>query len=363
MLAPGDRMPFCAGMAADRQFYSFDAQAGRSAVLVLVLGAALGSDVLDPLILALAGRRDAMAALQTDLVVMLGFAAGPTAWHAGPGAASGAMIVLCQDEFFDWCGMPPGVPMVVVIDRASRVVAGWIAQNADPSVLAEVVMTALTQIEREPAGHSALPAPVLAVPGLFDAGFCAELIASFEAGDNFDSGVSSLGPDGKPIDRLNHDKKRRRDWMLQPADPIHSRVLDHIFRRCAPDIKRAFQCDVAHADRVLIARYDETGGYFRRHRDNVGETVAFRQFALSVNLNAGYQGGDLLFPEFNDHRYCPPTGAGLLFSTALLHEATPVTKGARYVLLTFLHDAKAEARRVAVLEAIGKRAQASAVAA
>ena len=92
-----------------------------------------------------------------------------------------------------------------------------------------------------------------------------------------------------------------------------------------------------------------------------GESVAFRQFALSVNLNAEYEGGYLLFPEFNDHRYRPGIGGGILFSTSLLHEATPVTRGHRYVLLTFLHDARAEARRVATLDAIRRRAQAEAV--
>ena len=95
-----------------------------------------------------------------------------------------------------------------------------------------------------------------------------------------------------------------------------------------------------------MARYDESGGYFRRHRDNVGRNVSFRQFALSVNLNAEeYDGGALLFPEYNDHHYRPATGEGFVFSSSLLHEVQPVTRGRRYVLLTFLHDAAAEALR------------------
>ncbi|MEJ1976453.1 MAG: 2OG-Fe(II) oxygenase [Acetobacteraceae bacterium] len=141
-----------------------------------------------------------------------------------------------------------------------------------------------------------------------------------------------------------HSKKRRRDWLLQPGDGVHERVLALLFGRCIPEIRRAFQHAVSHTDRILVARYDETGGYFRRHRDNVGKGVAFRQFALSVNLNSdAYEGGHLLFPEYNDHRYRPATGEGIVFSASLLHEATPVTRGCRYVLLTFLHDAAAEA--------------------
>ena len=40
-------------------------------------------------------------------------------------------------------------------------------------------------------------------------------------------------------------------------------------------------------------------------------------------------------------------GAGVVFSCSLLHEATPVTSGTRYVLLTFLHDTAAQSRWMA----------------
>ena len=359
MIAPGDRMPFCAGMAADRQAYSFDHQAGRAAILVL--GSALGADRLDAVIDQLALRQPELCPLQADMLIMLGFAAGPQAWISGPGAASGLPMVLCQDDFFARCGMAADTGLVVVIDRAARIVARWPVQHADPAGLAQAALDAIAHLDREAARDCPLPAPVLPVQGLFDPDLCAELIAGFENGAHFDSGVSSLDPNGKPADTLNHEKKRRRDWMLQPGSDIHERVLDLLFQRCGAEIKRAYQADITHADRVLVARYDDTGGYFRRHRDNRGETVAFRQFALSVNLNANYQGGHLLFPEYNDHRYRPGAGGGIVFSTSLLHEATPVTQGSRYVLLTFLHDAKAEARRVATLDAIRRRAQAMAV--
>jgi predicted 2-oxoglutarate/Fe(II)-dependent dioxygenase YbiX len=121
-------------------------------------------------------------------------------------------------------------------------------------------------------------------------------------------------------------------------------VLTGIVSRCVPEIARAFHVDIAHTDRILLARYDETGGYFRRHRDNSAPSVAFRQFALSLNLNDDYDGGHVLFPEYNDRRYRPPAGAGVVFSCSLLHEAAPVTRGKRYCALTFLHDAAAQAR-------------------
>jgi predicted 2-oxoglutarate/Fe(II)-dependent dioxygenase YbiX len=159
------------------------------------------------------------------------------------------------------------------------------------------------------------------------------------------------GGDGL-VNRIDPAKKHRRDLVLDPGEPLHAEVASAIETRLLPEISKAFQAEVAYVDRILIARYDETGGYFRRHRDNSSPHVAFREFALSANLNTGeYQGGGLLFPEYNDHQHQPPAGSACVFSASLLHEATPVTRGARYVLLTFLHGQAAEARRLAALQA------------
>jgi predicted 2-oxoglutarate/Fe(II)-dependent dioxygenase YbiX len=150
--------------------------------------------------------------------------------------------------------------------------------------------------------------------------------------------------DGAPAAKADESKKRRRDFELTNRSPLHAEVLEILGARCVPEIKRAFQCDISFADRILIARYDDTGGYFRRHRDDGAPQTAFRHFAVSLNLNAeAYEGGELAFPEYDDHRYSPPTGGALMFSASLLHEALPVRKGRRYVLLTFLCKADAKA--------------------
>ena len=136
--------------------------------------------------------------------------------------------------------------------------------------------------------------------------------------------------------------------MISPGDDIHDLLQNVLLARCAPEIAKAFQAKITYTDRILIARYDAPAGWFLRHRDNLGENVAFREFALSLNLNTEeYEGGQLTFPEYNDHLYRPPTGAGVIFSASLLHEAAAVTRGRRYVLLTFLHGDTAEAARQA----------------
>ncbi len=187
-------------MGADKQFYSFDAQAGRAAVLVL--GGATDPAVLDPVVAAFAAHRPALAALQADFLVMLGFAAGFRAWQSGNAAAP---IVVCQDDFFSRCGDA----LVVVTDRAARVVACWPAGSVAPAGLAAAALAAVERVGREPSYDCCLPAPVLAVPGLLDPALCQTLIDGFEAGAHFDSGVSGVDANGHPHHRVDHSKKHR----------------------------------------------------------------------------------------------------------------------------------------------------------
>jgi predicted 2-oxoglutarate/Fe(II)-dependent dioxygenase YbiX len=155
---------------------------------------------------------------------------------------------------------------------------------------------------------------------------------------------------GRPYNKLDHTFKKRRDLLLDRDHPMHVRLAGIIMKRCAPEIKRAFQAVVTHTDRLLIACYPGDGGHFRRHRDNRPKVVSFRRFAPSINLTLdaeGYEGGHLRLPEFNSHHYRCPPGAGVIFSVALLHEITPVLRGDRYVLVTHLHDDEGEVQWLA----------------
>ena len=49
-----------------------------------------------------------------------------------------------------------------------------------------------------------------------------------------------------------------------------------------------------------------------------------------------FEGGELRFPEYGPQVYRPGTGAAIVFSSSILHEAMHVTAGRRYVLLAFL---------------------------
>lgn len=194
-------------------------------------------------------------------------------------------------------------------------------------------------------GHFEGLAPVLVLPRIFEPDFCQALIALYEQGGSMASGFMRQ-VDGKTVGAFDDSFKRRRDHTI--VDPeFQAGIRMRIGKRLLPEINKAFNFNATRIERYIVSCYDgEGGGFFRPHRDNTTPGTRHRKFAVTINLNDGYGGGDLRFAEYSDRLYRAPAGGAVVFSCSLLHEATPVTEGRRYACLPFLYDdASAEIRR------------------
>ena len=190
-------------------------------------------------------------------------------------------------------------------------------------------------------------APVLFIPRVLDADFCGQLIAYFEKVGGQQSGVAQI-VGNQALWRPDPSVKMRRDVYVNEGILL-DRIKEVLVRRVLPEIKRCFNYQVTQHEVFKLVCYDaDTGGYFRPHRDNESRDTLHRRFAMTLNLNTGdYIGGHLRFPEFSPDHYAPERGSALIFSSSLLHEVTPVTKGRRYVLLGFFFG---EADSIAAIE-------------
>jgi len=340
---PGDVAPMTHGMRVDKAFYSFDDQAGRAAALIFAADGPPAAAA--PVLQAFQQRAAALGSHEADAVALFNMQALNGA--GGPDWAPGVTKVFCEGQVLDRWRLRARDWAVVVIDRGARIVDAFDAAAGDADAVADAALSRIAALPSEEPSEISLPAPVLIIPNILSRKFCCELIEHFEASNYVRGGMASRDARGVSFHKIDEAKKRRYDFVLGPKDPFVGRVLEGIIRRCIPEVKKAFNVDIRHTDRILVARYDDDGGYFRRHRDNAAPGVEFRQFALSINLNDDYEGGQVMFPEYNSHRYKPKQGAGVVFSCSLLHEASSVVKGRRYVALTFLHDAAAQARWLA----------------
>lgn len=227
-------------------------------------------------------------------------------------------------------GVAPERPAVVVLDPDLRVVGSVLGDPPIDDVLALLDGA----VHRGPPTEVRGQAPVLFVPRVIDQALRERLIARAETA--VETGVEMSDGGGRG-DVLDARVKRRRDHTVVDTDLL--RELSQIVgARVMPEVRKAFAFRATRFEGFKIACYDATtGGFFRPHRDNLSPTTAHRVFALTLNLNQEYAGGQLRFPEYGNQLYRPDAGAALVFSCAHLHEVRDVTAGRRFVLLSFLY--------------------------
>ncbi len=247
----------------------------------------------------------------------------------------------------DWTAerRQPAPPLWVVLDPTLRVLA-VIPTRDDTAARALIMQLLLSLPQPELFAGRPLHAPVLYLPNVFEPDFCDELIALFDADGGQPSGFMR-DVDGRTRLITDPGHKVRRDLVLT-NEALIARTKALVQRRIVPEIRKVHQFVVTRMERHIIACYSaEDGGHFRPHRDNTTRGTAHRRFAVSINLNDGYDGGDLSFPEYGSERLRPPRGGAVVFSCSLLHAVDPVTRGRRYAFLPFLYDDAAAAIRLA----------------
>jgi hypothetical protein len=317
-LLPGDPAPWFVAANAANPRYSMSSVAGR--YVLLVFPGPAGHPTTAQAYAALTEARQ--SGLLDDLrcagfAVCLGRAAeGPPSlrdqlpglrilWDED-GAAARLYGLLRQGA----TGELAYTPAAFLLDPLLRVIAGG------GVAILPLLLARLRRLP-DPALHAGAetPAPVLLLPRVLEPELCSRLIEAYEAGGG--------------------------------ADEVLRRALRaRIGRRIAPEMRKAFQFNPTRIERYIVACYEgANGGHFRAHRDNTTPGTAHRQFAITINLNDAFEGGELCFPEFGARRYRMPAGGAVVFSCSLLHEAAPVTRGRRFATLPFLYDDAAAALR------------------
>ena len=321
-LARGERAPDMVLPAADRTPTRYYAHAGgRPALLVLVGGSSVDelrtlADALGPIAAA-------------DLTVHV----------VGPPELAGQAVpfplLLDADGRAAAAYRTAGVPTAFLLDPNLRVRAALpLTEQARIAADVAELVAEFTQPQAPPREITA-QAPVLLVPDVLGPEQCAELIAVWEHEGHAETGVEASAG-GRRGEQLREQLKRRRDHVVQDANRVRT-LTSTIGRRVMPELVKAFAYRANRFEGFKIACYEAAGrGFFRAHRDNLSPATAHRRFALTLNLNDGYEGGQLRFPEYGPELYRPAAGAALLFSCSHLHEVLDVTAGRRFVLLSFL---------------------------
>lgn len=340
-LRRGDPAPWFKQRSASRPSYAFDTAAGRY-ILLLFFDAQDGATQAAIAELAAAG-----ALFDDKQASFFGVAASP-----------GDEAQLCESY--------PGYRYFLDFDKSVSRLYGAAALEGDQTrrlwILLDPQLRVLDAIAFEQisakdliARIAALPAPgahagydaaapVLHLPNVLEPALCEALLDYYRRNGGEESGFMRER-DGRTVLVHDHVHKRRRDCIVTDA-PLIEELQARVRRRISPEIAKAHQFRVTRMERYLIGCYAaDDGGHFRAHRDNTTAGTAHRRFAVSINLNAAFDGGEISFPEYGPRAYKPPPGAAVVFSCSLLHQVSKVTRGERYAFLPFLYDDAAAALR------------------
>tara|TARA_Y100001960_G_scaffold317026_1_gene384791 strand:- start:2736 stop:3770 length:1035 start_codon:yes stop_codon:yes gene_type:complete len=329
----------------DGKFYSFHERV-RGKLTVLFLSSGLDQKT-DSIITALGAARDDFEGLATDVLAVVSGTVEQVALSAAARNATEPPFQIFADVkgrilqgFREILSDLGAAPFSLILDANQRVLKRIDADGLASDYIAETVafLKSIPQpSDRYIIGNSA---PVLLVPNIIEPDLCRSLIQRWQTMGHEEGKVQSV-LDGRDYERVAFESKRRLDHYIH--DKALARELgQRVVRRLAPEIEKAYRFEGFRLDQFLIGCYQaERQDFFKPHRDNLSPTNADRMFALSINLNAEeYDGGDLQFPEYGPHAYRPATGAALVFSCSLIHEALPVTRGRRFVLLNFMRDVR-----------------------
>jgi predicted 2-oxoglutarate/Fe(II)-dependent dioxygenase YbiX len=187
-------------------------------------------------------------------------------------------------------------------------------------------------------------APVLIVPRVFEPQLCAEIVAYYRQGRTIEGGLIDQADGVVSPPFVDKDYRSARQLSIADGD-LKARIEDRIRGRLAPEVFRALRYRVGDIKSYLVAGYDAAeAGRFRPHRDNM-PPLQQRQFTIAINLNEDFEGGELRFPEYGTRTYRAPAGGAIVFASSLLHEVTLLTRGRRYVMISFFLDSPASESR------------------
>ena len=244
--------------------------------------------------------------------------------------------------------LAPATPMeaaaqarIYLLDANQRILAVLPGESAQPP--AEAILSVLRGYA---AGQSTAlilgqAPPVLILPRLFEPDFCEELIEAWYTKGHREGSLSTgQGNVYAP------DAKKNREHLIKDIEQ-NKRISFTLARRVGPELAKVFNDPrpFRFEGHIVLCYEDDRQDFFALHRDNLRQHDQ-RRYAISLNLNDDFEGGELVFPEYGPHRFKPPAGGGVIFSGNLLHEALPVTRGTRFALVTFFCDADQPDSRV-----------------
>jgi PKHD-type hydroxylase len=167
--------------------------------------------------------------------------------------------------------------------------------------------------------------------------FCDEVFTKKECEDIIEIGKNFTSVAHTRNERADNYRNSEIAWLYPSTEYewIFSRVSDVIYNLN----NRFFGFDIQGLhEGIQFTKYNAPGGKYGKHIDcEIGTEVRKLSFTLQLSDPNHYEGGDLsLIPGDIPINMSREQGHVAIFPSYVLHEVTPVTKGTRYSLVSWV---------------------------
>jgi len=156
------------------------------------------------------------------------------------------------------------------------------------------------------------------------------------------AGKSTMQGDGTLEAGISNDAIRKNKISWIEANEESTELYVKISNIAQQLNERFYKYDLTEMEDLQYAEYHaDTQGHYKPHSDDGYKFNLFRKISLTIQLSdeSEYQGGELLFYRFStkDPVVAPKSkGTLILFPSYVLHEVTPVTRGLRKSLVSWV---------------------------
>lgn len=145
--------------------------------------------------------------------------------------------------------------------------------------------------------------------------------------------------ESKVVGNIINKKIRKSDNFWIPVDE----TTEWLYRKLTDGItfvnKKNFNFDLFGFHSIQFTKYEGKGSKYGRHSDTSGPGIQNRKLSISILLNdpSEYEGGDLILYEgARPIKSEMKLGTLVAFPSYMTHEVTPIIKGTRYTLVTWV---------------------------
>ena len=168
---------------------------------------------------------------------------------------------------------------------------------------------------------------------LYDAEECAAVLAQVPLDAWHEAEITVENSDGVREDIRDASTRSARILDSTRGAPVLDEFEARVQREILPIVRQMFGVDLQELAGTQLVHY-QPGGHYVAHQDG-GAAFAKRYFTVVCYLNADFDGGQTSFPTLPYVAH-PEPGKVVLFPSMYYHCAEPVTRGEKYVLITWV---------------------------